>query len=144
MVRLLWLGVKRDDPEESFSPLAGVRPAPEPMAFSAASPEAIARRLPDVILVDGRGHSEEAAAIIQKVRNDTEGAFLAILLPGELALFDWACGAADFVVEGCSAEELIARITQLASPTETDGADLIRRGPISIGPERFEVPVPGQ
>src|SRR2546428_143129 len=132
MVRLLWLGVNRDDPEESFSPLAGVRPAPEPMAFSAASPEAIARRLPDVILVDGRGHPEEAAAIIQKLRNDTEGAFLAILLPSDLATFDWGCGAEDFVVEGCSAEELMARITQLASPTETDAADLIRRGPISI------------
>lgn len=143
MVRLLWLATNRDDPEESFIPLAGVRPAPEPIAFSAVTPEAIARRLPDVILVDGRGYPGEAGAVIQKLRNDTEGAFLAILLPDDLGAFDWGCGAADFVVEGCTAEELMARITQLASPTETDAANLIRRGPISIDRERFEVRVRG-
>jgi DNA-binding response OmpR family regulator len=37
----------------------------------------------------------------------------------------------------------MARINQLASPTETDPADLIRRGPISIDRERFEVRVRG-
>jgi DNA-binding response OmpR family regulator len=143
MVRLVWLAANRDDPEESFSPLAGIRPAPEPIAFSAASPEAIARRLPNVILVDARGQPEEAASAIQKVRNDTEAAFLAVMLPSDLVVFDWACGAADFVVQGCSTEELMTRITQLASPTETDPADLIRRGPISIDRERFEVRVRG-
>ena len=77
MVRLVWLAATRDDPEESFLPLAGIRPAPEPIAFSAATPDAVARRLPNVILVDGRGQPEEAAATIQKLRNDTEAAFLA-------------------------------------------------------------------
>src|SRR3979490_456966 len=143
MVRLVWLAANRDDPEESFTPLAGIRPAPEPMAFSAASPQAIARRLPNVILVDARGHPEDAATAIQKLRNDTEAAFLAILLPSDLIAFDWASGAADFVVEGCSTEELMARITQGASPTGPDPADLIRRGPISIDRERFEVRVRG-
>ena len=84
MVRLVWLAANRDDPEESFPPLAGIRPAPEPLAFSAATPEAVARRLPNVILVDGRGQPEEAAATIQKLRNDTEAAFLAVMLPGEV------------------------------------------------------------
>jgi DNA-binding response OmpR family regulator len=143
MVRLVWLAANRDDPEESFTPLAGIRPAPEPIAFSAATPDAVARRLPNVILVDGRGQPEEAAATIQKLRNDTEAAFLAVLLPDDLDSFDWGCGAADFVVQGCSAEEVTTRITQLASPTEADPADLIRRGPISIDRERFEVRVRG-
>jgi len=143
MVRLVWLASNRDDPEESFPPLAGIRPAPEPIAFSAATPEAVARRLPNVILVDGRGQPEEAAATIQKLRNDTEAAFLAVMLPDDLDSFDWGCGAADFVVQGCSAQEVVTRITQLASPTEADPADLIRRGPISIDRERFEVRVRG-
>ena len=47
------------------------------------SPEAIARRLPNVILVDGRGQPEEAATMIQKLRNETEAAFLAVLLPAD-------------------------------------------------------------
>jgi len=143
MVRLLWLASKRDDPEESFPPLAGIRPAPEPMAFGSASPEMLTRRLPDVILVDARGRAEEAASVIQKLRNDTEGAFLVVLLPADLGTFDWGCGAADFVVEGCSAEEVMTRIAQIASPTDIDPADLIRRGPISIDRERFEVRVRG-
>ena len=143
MVRLLWLAVNRDDPEESFPPLAGIRPAPEPVAFGAASPEAIARRLPDVILVDCRGRPEEGANMIQKLRNDTEGAFLAVLAPDDLELFDAGCGATDFVVDGCTTQEVMARITQIASPTETDPADMIRRGPITIDRERFEVRVRG-
>lgn len=143
MVRLLWLAPNRDDPEESFPPLAGLRPAPEPMGFGEASPEAVARRLPDVILVDGRGHAEEAAAVVNKLRNDVEGAFLMVLLPGDLAGFDWTSGSADFVVDGCSTEEVQSRIQQIASPVEADPSDMIRRGPITIDRERFEVRVHG-
>ncbi|GAC1363173.1 MAG: hypothetical protein NVSMB32_04510 [Actinomycetota bacterium] len=144
MVRLLWLAPNRDDPEESFPPLAGVRPAPEPMSFAEASPESIARRLPDVILVDGRNRAEQAAAMIHKLRNDTETTFLVILLPGELSSFDWTAGAADFVIEGCTAEEVQCRIHQIASPIEADPSDMIRRGPITIDRERFEVRVHGE
>jgi DNA-binding response OmpR family regulator len=144
VVRLLWLALNRDDPEESFPPLAGIRPAPEPMSFAAATPEAISRRLPDVILVDGRGFPEEAASVIQKLRNDTEGAFLAVLRPVDLGAFDFGCGVADFVADGSSAEEVMTRIQQLASPAESDPADVIRRGPIIIDRERFEVRVRGE
>jgi DNA-binding response OmpR family regulator len=114
------------------------------MSFSATTPEALSRRLPDVILVDARGHPDEAAAAIQKLRNDTEAAFLVVLQAVDLVVFDWTCGAADFVVDGCTAEEVMARITQIASPAETDPADLIRRGPIAIDRERFEVRVRGE
>ena len=144
MVRLLWLAPTRDDPEESFAPLLGLRPAPEPMAFQEASPEAMGRRAPDVVLVDGRAHREEAAALIQKLRNDVEGAFLVVLLPGDLDGFEWGCGAADFIVDGCGQEELLARIQQIASPVETDPSDIIRRGPITVDRERFEVRVHGE
>jgi len=143
MVRLLWLALNRDDPEESFPPLAGIRPAPEPMGFAAATPESVSRRLPDVILVDARGHPEEAAGIIQKLRNDTEGAFLAVLRPVDLVVFDFGCGVADFVADSCSPQEFLTRIQQISSPAETDPADLIRRGPITIDRERFEVRVRG-
>jgi DNA-binding response OmpR family regulator len=141
---LLWLAPNRDDPEESFPPLAGTRPAPEPMSFSAATIEAIVRRVPDVILVDARGHPDEGAAVIQKLRNDTEAAFIAVLQPGDLTAFDFGCGAADFVTDGCTTDELMTRIQQVASPAESDPADLIRRGPISIDRERFEVRVRGE
>lgn len=144
MVRLLWLAPERGDPEEEFPPLVGIRPAPEPMSFSEASPEGIARRSPDVILVDGRAEPAASAAVIQKLRNDTESAFLVVLRPADLAGFDWGCGAADFVVEGCSAEEVTSRIQQIASPVESDPSDIIRRGPISIDRERFEVRVRGE
>lgn len=142
-MRLLWLARTRDDPEESFLPLAGIRPAPEPVAFEAATPEAVSRRQPDVILVDGRGLPGDAASVIQKLRNDTEAVFLVVLLPSDLAAFDWACGSADFVAEGCSNEELQSRLSQIASPVEADPSDLIRRGPITIDRERFEVRVRG-
>jgi DNA-binding response OmpR family regulator len=143
MVRLLWLAPNRDDPEESFPPLMGIRPAPEPMAFAEATPESIARRSPDVVLVDGRAGADEAGTVIQKLRNDTEGAFLVVLLPSDLSTFDWTCGAADFVADGCSGEEVQSRIQQIASPVETDPSDMIRRGPITIDRERFEVRVRG-
>jgi DNA-binding response OmpR family regulator len=114
------------------------------MSFSAATIEAIVRRVPDVILVDARGHPDEGAAVIQKLRNDTEAAFIAVLQPGDLTAFDFGCGAADFVTDGCTTEELMTRIQQVASPAESDPADLIRRGPISIDRERFEVRVRGE
>jgi DNA-binding response OmpR family regulator len=144
MVRLLWLAAARVDPEESFPVLLGIRPAPEPMAFAEASPESIARRSPDVILADGRSSPEEAASLIQKLRNDTEGAFLIVLRPADLAGFDWSCGVADFLADGCSTEEVLSRIQQIASPVKTDPADTIRRGPITIDRERFEVRVRGE
>ena len=81
--------------------------------------------------------------MIQKLRNDTEAAFLVVLLPADLGAFDWACGSADFVAEGCSNEELQSRLNQIASPVETDPSDMIRRGPITIDRERFEVRVRG-
>ena len=144
MVRLLWLAANRDDPEESFPALAGIRPAPEPMSFSSATPEILARRLPEVILVDGRGRPFEAAAAVSKLRNESEAAFLAVLGLADIEAFDWSCGVADFVVDGCSQQELLARIGQLASPAEADSGEMIRRGPITVDRERFEVRVQGE
>lgn len=141
MVRLLWLAPAREDPEESFPALLGIRPAPEPMAFGEATPESVARRSPDVILTDGRAAPGDAAALIQKLRSDTEGAFLVVLRPPDLASFDWTCGAADFVAGGCSPEEVRSRIELIASPVEADTSDIIRRGHIVIDRERFEVRV---
>ncbi|HLH27698.1 MAG TPA: hypothetical protein VKW77_02205, partial [Acidimicrobiales bacterium] len=141
MVRLLWLAPAREDPEESFPALLGIRPAPEPMAFSEATPESVARRSPDVILADGRVAAAEAAALIHKLRNETEGAFLVVLRPADLADFDWTCGAADFVAAECTPEEVRSRIDLIASPVEADASDIIRRGPITIDRERFEVRV---
>ncbi|MGH2718038.1 MAG: winged helix-turn-helix transcriptional regulator [Actinomycetota bacterium] len=141
MVRLLWLAPAREDPEESFPALLGIRPAPEPMAFSEASPESVSRRSPDVILTDGRSAPAEAAALVHKLRNDIEGAFLVVLTPVDLPGFDWTCGAADFVAGNCSPEEVRARIELVASPVEADTSDIIRRGPITIDRERFEVRV---
>ena len=141
MVRLLWLAPNRDDPEESFPPLAGVRPAPEALSFASATPDAVARRVPDVILVDGRTAPDEAAGAIQKLRNDTEGAFLVVLRAADLAAFEWACGPADFVVETSTPEEVACRIQQIASPVETDAWEVIRRGPITVDRDRFEVRV---
>lgn len=141
MVRLLWLAAARVDPEESFPALLGIRPAPEPIAFSEATPESIARRSSDVIVIDGRTAPGEAAALIHKLRNETEGAFLVVLHPGDLAAFDWSCGAADFLAAECSPDEARTRIELIASPVEADTAEIIRRGPITIDRERFEVRV---
>src|SRR2546421_2385226 len=92
MVRLLWLALNRDDPEESFPPLAGIRPAPEPMSFVAASPESVSRRLPDVVLVGARGHPQGAAGGIQKLRQHTEGGFFSSLLAAGVVLVVFLCG----------------------------------------------------
>lgn len=144
MVRLLWLAAERVDPEESFPPLSGRRPAPEPVAFADASPGAVTRNLADVILVDGRGRTVDAAAVIRKLIAEVEAPFLVVLDAGDATEFDWTCGASDFVASECTAEELNTRIVRLAHPTVPEPTDLIRRGDITINRERFEVRVRGE
>jgi DNA-binding response OmpR family regulator len=144
MLRLLWLAPSRVDPEASFSALAGRHPAPESMAFTEATPEAVSRWLPDVVMVDGRARPDEAAALIHKLRDDTGATFLAVLSSRDLTGYDWTCGVADFVTDACSTEELTARILRLSRPEEPEGTDLIRRGAITIDRDRFEVRVHGQ
>lgn len=144
MIRLLWLAPERVDPEESFSPLQGRRPAPEPIAFADATPEAVLRNLAEVILVDARSRSVDAAAVIRKLRGDVEAPFLVILTAEEIRDFDWSCGVSDFLVGNSSPEELEARITRLAHPLPAEPSDVIRRGDITIDRERFEVRVRGE
>lgn len=144
MTRLMWLAPELADPEESFPPLQGRRPAPEPVAFADATPDLLSRRLVDVILVDGRLRPDGAGAVIHKLRGETEASFLIVLNPDDLGGFDWTCGAADFVVQGCTSGELETRISRLAHPVAPDPADLIRRGEITINRERFEVRVRGE
>jgi len=141
MIRLLWLGPDLTDPEESFTPLAGRRPAPEPLTFSEATPDLIARRLADVILVDGRAQPGSAGAAVHKLRNETEAQFVVILSEDVLAEFDWTCGLADFVMDSCTKQEFDIRLSRVANPHEQDSADVIRRGEITINRERFEVRV---
>lgn len=140
---MLWLCPERVEPEDSYAPLAGRKPAPEPFQFSEATPELLQRRLADVILVDGRERPEEAAALIRKLRNETEAAFVAVLSAEGLPTFEWACGAADFVTDSSTPVELDARLGRLVSPQEPDPSDLIRRGEISVNRERFEVKARG-
>lgn len=144
MIRLLWLCPERTDPEESFAALVGRRPAPEPITFSEATPELFQRRLADAVLVDARQRSHEAAAVIRKMRGETEAAFVAVLSDESLPSFEWSCGLADFVVDSCTKAELDARLVRLVSPAEPDPSDVIRRGEISINRERFEVKARGQ
>lgn len=120
------------------------RPAPEPITFSEATPELVQRRLPDAILIDGRGRPEDAAAVIRKLRSETEAEFLAVLLQTDLEGFDWSCGAADFVTELSTKAELDARLSRLVQPVEPDPGDVIRRGQITINRERFEVKAEGE
>lgn len=141
MIRLLWLGPDLTDPEESFTPLAGRRPAPEPITFTEATPDLIARRLADVILVDGRAQPGAAAAAVHKLRNETEALFIVILSEEVLGEFDWTCGLADFVTDSCTKQEFDIRLSRVANPHEQDSADVIRRGEITINRERFEVRV---
>ena len=141
MIRLLWLGPDLTDPEESFTPLAGRRPAPEPITFTEATPDLIARRLADVILVDGRAQPGVAGAVVHKLRNETEASFIAILADESLDEFDWTCGVADFIVGSCTKEEFDIRLVRVASPHEQDPADVIRRGDITVNRDRFEVRV---
>jgi DNA-binding response OmpR family regulator len=143
VIRLLWLAPERVDPEESFGPLKGRRPAPEPAAFADAA-NLLPKSLADVILVDGRGRPAEAAAVVRKLRNDSDAPFLVVLSPADLNEFDWTCGAADFVTEGCTPEELHARIVRLAQPFEPEPAEVLRRGDITINKDRFEVRVKGE
>lgn len=144
MLRLLWLAIDRVEPEESFAPLAGRRPAPEPIAFANATVELISRRRADVVLVDARSRPEEGAALIRKLRNDNEASFLVVLEPADLVAFDWTCGAADFIADGCSVAELEARVGQVAHPVVPEPAEIIRRGDITINRERFEVRMRGK
>lgn len=144
MVRMLWLSAERIDPEESFPPIAGKRPAPEPISFSDATPELLSRRLADVVVVDGRFRPDEAAGIVRKLKNETEAAFIVVLADHELAGFDWSCGPADFLTERCTPVELDARLKRVAEPFEPDSAEVIRRGEITINRERFEVRARGE
>lgn len=144
MVRLLWLGPERVDPEESFPALLGRRPAPEPLSFADATPDAISRNLADVILVDARTKPNDGAALIRKLRGEVEAPFLVILNPAEIPEFDWTCGASDFVSADSSSNELDTRISRLAYPISPEPVDVIRRGDIAINRERFEVRVHGE
>lgn len=144
MIRLLWLSAERSDPEDSFPPLAGKRPAPEPISFADATPELLGRRLADAIVVDGRNHPHEAAQIIRKLRNETEAPFVVVLDDSALDEFDWSVGAMDFLTTRCTAAELDARLRRVASPVEPGSGEVIRRGEISINRERFEVKVKGE
>lgn len=144
MIRLLWIGPERVDPEESFPPLTGRRPAPEPIAFSNATPEAISRSLADVILVDARSRPTEGAAVVRKLRGDVEAPILVVLDAADIPEFDWTCGASDFVAGDTARNELDARISRLAHPVSPDPVEVIRRGGITINRERFEVRVHGE
>lgn len=144
MARLIWLAPRWADPEESFPALAGRRPAPEPLTFADATTETMSRRLVDLILVDGRGRAEDAAAVVRKLRNEVEAPFLAVLATDDLPHFDWSCGVLDFAAEQCTAEELEARIQRLVQPVEPDPTEIIRRGDITVDRERFEVRVRGE
>src|SRR5438093_12470271 len=143
MVRLLWLAPERVEPEESFPPVGGFRPAPEPIAFTDATTDLHARRVPDAILVDGRGHPGDASAVVRKLRGEGDTSFLVVLEAADLSDFDWSCGAADFVVAACSTPELAARIGRLALPTEHELAEFLSRGDATIHRERFELSLSG-
>ncbi|MGH9194249.1 MAG: winged helix-turn-helix domain-containing protein [Acidimicrobiia bacterium] len=144
MIRLLWLATERVDPEETFPPLMGRRPAPEPLAFSGATVDLVSKSLAEVILVDGRQSPTDAAAVIRKLRGETEAAFIVVLDREGIPDFDWSCGPSDFVSSDCSREEFDARIVRLAQPFEPDPSELVRRGEITISNERFEVRVRGE
>lgn len=144
MIRLLWLSSQRSDPEESFPPLSGKRPAPEPITFADATPDLLSRRLADLVMVDGRNHPEEAAGVIRKLRGESEAPFVVVLNDDSLAAFDWSCGASDFLTDRCTVAELDARLRRVVTPAQTESSDVIKRGEISINRERFEVRVRGE
>ena len=144
MIRLLWLSPERSDPEESFAPLRGRRPAPEPISFSDATPDLLGRRLADAIVVDGRNRPEEAARVIRKLKNETGSPFVVVLEDSALADFDWSAGASDFFTDNCTKAELNARLRRITDPIEPETSEVIRRGEISINRERFEVKVRGE
>ncbi|HEX2259640.1 MAG TPA: response regulator transcription factor [Actinomycetota bacterium] len=144
MIRLLWLSPERADPEESFPPLAGKRPAPEPISFYEATPELLGRRLADVVVVDGRQRPEEAAGLMRKLRNEIEAPFVVVLNDHELKAFDWSSGPVDFLTDRCTPNELDARLKRVIQPEEPDSGDVIRRGELTINRDRFEVRVQGE
>lgn len=144
MIRLIWLSSQRSDPEESFPPLTGKRPAPEPITFSDATPDLLGRRLTDAILVDGRGRPEEASGVVRKLRGEVEAPLIVVLNDNDLSDFDWSTGPADFLTDRCTAPELDARLRRITSPAEPEPVDVIKRGEITINRERFEVRVRGE
>ncbi|HVL51228.1 MAG TPA: response regulator transcription factor [Actinomycetota bacterium] len=144
MIRLLWLSSQRADPEESFPPLSGKRPAPEPISFSDATPDLLSRRLADLVLVDGRGRPDEAAGVIRKLRGETEAPFVVVLFDGDLEIFDWSSGPADFLTDRCTVHEVDARLQRVVNPAEAESSEVIKRGEININRERFEVKVRGE
>lgn len=132
------------DPEDSYPPLRDRRPAPEPISFAEATPELIQRRAVDIVLVDARDRPEEAAAVIRKLRPETEAQFVAVVRQDDLDRFDWSCGESDFVTELSTKAEFDVRLARLAEPQEPDPSDMIRRGEITINRERFEVKARGE
>lgn len=144
MNRLLWIGPERVDPEEELAPLRGWRPSPEPLTYAEASVEAVARFLPEVVLVDARSSPTEAESVIRKLRPESDASFLVLLNESSLSDFDWSCGASDFILPSCSPEELKARLTRLTKPVEQPSGDVIRRGEVTINRERFEVKLKGE
>jgi DNA-binding response OmpR family regulator len=144
MIRLLWLSPERADPEESFPPLVGKRPAPEPISFYEVTPEVLGRRLADVIVVDGRQRPEEAAGLMRKLKNEIEAPLVVVLNDDELKTFVWSSGPVDFLTDRCTPNELDARLKRVIQPQEPDAADVIRRGELTINRDRFEVRVQGE
>lgn len=141
MERLLWLSADGDDPEETFDPIAALRPAPIPLSFTDATPAALDRYLPDVIFVDGRGRPEECAVMARKLRPDTGAPIVAVVDPADLTGFD-PRAVDDFIVTPSQEAEVRLRIMRAVSP-EPEPADVLRRGEITINRERFEVRVRG-
>lgn len=144
MLRLLWLAPERTDPEESFPALLGRRPAPEPLTFSEMTPQTLERLQPDVILVDGRANSVDAAAVIRKLRTDSDASFVVVLNEEDLAAFDFGCGVDDFVSDQATRAEFDTRLRRIGEDSQPDPSQVIRRGEISINRERFEVKARGE
>lgn len=140
MARLIWVAPHRVDPEEVFPALVGRRPSPEPVSFSDA-PDVVGKSLVDVVIVDGRGRASDVAVLIRKLNGETDAPILVVLSDSELADFDWASGASDFVLDGATPAELNARLQRLINPSQPEALENIRRGEITINRERFEVRV---
>lgn len=143
MARLLWVSKYSTDPEDSFLPLKGRRPAPEPITYDECSPELLAKRLFDLVLIDAREDADAAAALIRKIRNETDSPLMVLIDPQDMADFEWSSRVADFVSSNSSLEELNVRIDRLIAPDEEESDGVIRRGDIVVNRERFEVRVAG-
>jgi len=142
MIRLLWVGRERLDPEEHLASLEGRRPAPEPITFGQATPEALGRHLAEVILFDTRDSPDEAVAIMRKLRGEISQPMLAVVGAGSVASLDLSY-ADDFISDQATPDELEARLSRLVSDPAPESDGLIRRGEITINRERFEVKVGG-